>query len=177
MAAMTMPVCALQAQAISNQQEMKRTEKMIQERDSEIHEYIENDKEFSSLFVDHDPSQCIDKSQFYIDYLNFIEDSALPAHTILEDLPEDTTRYDRHDDNAPTNALSQLSDKTLLFLAASGDTMAQHALNFRNGHLARTLGIEMTIEQGRIERNGHLTIEYGWAGHEEAEYIRNKLRS
>lgn len=171
------PAWALKAQKIKASREMRIERKRALELDSEIHEMDFEDeleeRQLSSLFVDHDPSQCFDRSENYRSWMSFIEDRNRPKHTILEDLPEDIYRPDtkkpvkRYD-----NPMASLSIYTLKFLAKTGDLEAQRILNFRAGQLARSAGTEIIIEEGERSTNGRLIVKTRIANGKLAEDIR-----
>jgi hypothetical protein len=176
------PAWAIKAQGIINEHELFLERQETLAVDSEIHEvdYDEefNDRNLSSLFVDHDPSQCIDRSANFKSWQDFVEDRGRPKHTILEDLPEDiykpdakkpTKRYD--------NAMASLCIQTLRFLAKEGDKEAQRILNFREGQLARSVGAEIIIEEGERSANGKLVVTTRIANGQLAKDIREMVNA
>jgi hypothetical protein len=173
-----LPKWAQKAQSISLVNEAKQIESEAAASDSEWHEQIENDTRFSSLFTDHDPSQCFDRSQQSKDWLKFLEEQDTSAHTLVgSDLPEDIqqTRNAINNFKQNENPLKRLSTNVLRHLVNAGDKQAQKILNIRE--LPRKLGIEIVFERGVQLANGHMKIETGYAGSEEATYYRKSARN
>lgn len=110
--------------------------------DSEYHEYLEDDIRFSSLFVDHDPSQCVDHSQEALDWKKFTEDQDTSAHTITgSDLPEDIQEM-RTPKIQKSSPMAIISNATLKQLASLGDTQAARILQLKQ-NLLNQLGIRI----------------------------------
>jgi hypothetical protein len=174
-----MPAWALKAEKVIEEQKTRIEQRRIYQTDSEIHEFdaeeLEDEKRLSSLFVDHDPSQCFDKSETWRSYMNFIEDKKRTATTILDDSNEDIPIFTKEKKSfcSRTNPLAGLKLNTLRYLASQGDELAKKALEFKENNLARKLDVVMTIERGEVLRNGNLVVHKNWADEEAAQLIRN----
>jgi hypothetical protein len=168
----TTPNWIKRAQSLSLAAEIRQEEANVMEMDSEIHEDIEDDTKFSSLFVVHDKQQCEDRTQKGLDWKKFTEERNSSANTITgSDLPEDhKPKFEPKDTG---NQMRKLSTTFLRHLAICDDKRAQRILDVRD--LPKKLGVEMIINKGGILANGTLKIESGWAGTEEAEYYRKSL--